>query len=545
MSITTQAFRLALSAAALCAAGSVADAKPRRLVILDFDGPRQLADSGRSSVVTALGEYDVVATKRWEQARAAAAQVNHGPAQWSKAAKASGVDAVIEGWVQDEGRRKILNVVVREASNGKEFDTISVRFDGKAGMSSASTKQLAASLEEVLDWIDAGQNEPSSTIPIVDTKKLGSPRGAGAAASDDEGSTRVRTRHPVIDEDAEGNARVRGRHAVIEDDDAPAEPARGKRTRRDAEVEAPARTKAEPVAAPAADDAAASEPAHDAKPIEVSFASRDASAMESIFPQDTIEHKEVFGERVNHVPEDTKRFMLDVGPYYRSRSLTWDAAPDANVQQFAGVSSKGVEINAAIYPFPNKAKDGVLSGFGLTGSIHHSLGSSVISDEGDSVNEYVINQNGFEIGAHYRTALNSLIAVDGGAFYGNQTFEIVDASPNFETPDTKYSYLGVGGHLDLAITDRALVGFGASYFTVLDSGDLASTDWFGPAQASGLGLEASFVIPLPASLYVRGQLAYQRISLELSGGGLITDQEGVTSGQDSSVSGNVNLGIAF
>jgi hypothetical protein len=267
--------------------------------------------------------------------------------------------------------------------------------------------------------------------------------------------------------------------------------------------------------------------------------------METIFPQDTIEHKEVFGIEGKHVPQDTKRFMLDVGPYYSSRSLTWDAAPDANVQQFAGVSSRGVEVNAAIYPFPAKAKDGVLSGIGFTGSVHHSLGSSVISDEGDTVNEYVINQNGFELGAHYRAALSSLIAVDGGAFYGNQTFEIVDASPDFETPDTKYSYLGVGGHLDLAITDRALVGFGARYFTVLDSGDLASTDWFGPAQASGLGLEASFVIPLPASLYVRGQLSYQRIALELSGGGVITDQEGVTAGHDSNVVGNVNLGIAF
>ena len=71
------------------------------------------------------------------------------------------------------------------------------------------------------------------------------------------------------------------------------------------------------------------------------------------------------------------------------------------------------------------------------------------------------------------------------------------------------------------------------------------TDWFGPAQASGLGLEASFVIPLPASLYVRGQLSYQRISLDLSGGGVITDQEGLTGGTDSMITGSVNLGIAF
>jgi hypothetical protein len=80
---------------------------------------------------------------------------------------------------------------------------------------------------------------------------------------------------------------------------------------------------------------------------------------------------------------------------------------------------------------------------------------------------------------------------------------------------------------------------------VLDSGDLASTDWFGPVNASGLGLEGSFLIPLPENLYVRGQLSYQRISLETTGGGQLTDDEGVTGGTDSVIKGSVNLGIAF
>src|SRR5215510_15533509 len=135
MPTITTAFRFALTAAALCAAAPTADARPRRVVVLDFDGPRQLADAGKSSVLSALGDqYDVVATSRWEQARAAAAQQTHGPAQWSRAAKQSGVDAVIDGWVQDEGRRKILNIVVRQADNGHEFDTISVRLDPRVGI---------------------------------------------------------------------------------------------------------------------------------------------------------------------------------------------------------------------------------------------------------------------------------------------------------------------------------------------------------------------------------------------------------------------------
>ena len=146
MSTTSKAFRFALTALALSSAAATAEAKPRRVVILDFDGPRGLADTGREAVVTLLGEtYDVVATKRWEDARAAAEQKTHGPATWSKAAKKSGVDAVIEGWIQDEGRHKVLTVAVREASTGNEIDSVSVRL-GQKGLSTEGKTKLQTCL---------------------------------------------------------------------------------------------------------------------------------------------------------------------------------------------------------------------------------------------------------------------------------------------------------------------------------------------------------------------------------------------------------------
>jgi hypothetical protein len=558
MSITTQALRVALrvalAAAALCAAASPAEAKPRRVVILDFDGPRQLADNGRSSVLSALGEhYDVVATKRWEQARAAAAQQTHGPAQWSRAAKQAGVDAVIEGWVQDEGRRKILNIVVREASNGREFDTISVRLDGKNGISTESSRKLQSSLEEVLDWIDGASTEPAPVLPPINTKKIGP-----VHSLEDDGEPVRRRRRPVIDDEATDEptrrrARRDDRDERVERDDRGDGGDRGERAERAERADRDDtgagagegggeadRTVARTDDAPAASDA---EPVREAKPVEVS--SREDRELENLFPQTAEDRVRIFGKKVNHVPQKTKRFLIDAGGYMGSRSLIWDADPEAAVMQFAGVSSKGLALNAAIYPFPLKPIDGVPSGVGFTGSIHHSLGSTVIFPDEETVEEYVINQNGFELGARYRAPLNDLIVIEGGAYYGNQTYEIVDASPFFEVPDTKYSYLGASAHLDLAITDRALIGFGARYFSVLDAGDLAGVEWFGPADASGLGVEASFVIPLPASLYVRGQLSYQRISLELSGGGVITDEEGVLGGRDSLIVGNAHVGVAF
>jgi hypothetical protein len=545
MSITTSAFRLALTAAALCAAASTADARPRRVVILDFDGPRQLADLGRSSVLSALGDqYDVVATKRWEQAKAAAAQKTHGPDQWSRAARQAGVDAVIEGWVEDEGRRKLLNVMVRIASTGKEFDTIQIRIDGKNGSSTETAHELQARLDQVLDWIDAGVGEPPHVLPVVDVKKIGP---SNPPAGDDAGP-RTRNRRASDDDAAPARKRSRSDDADVASDDPTRSPPRSA-TRSDRSDKAgPDRSDRSDRSDDRTDAPSAGttdEANHEAKPTTISTADRETHELEVLFPPGSEERKDVMGVKAEHIPQKTPRFMIDGGGYLGSRSLVWDAPADANITPYAGISSKGFQVNAAVYPFPLKPIDGVLSGVGFTASLHHSAGSSVEFDNTDTIEEYVVNQNGWELGVHYRQPINSLVTIDGGAFYGNQTYEIIDASPNFEVPDTKYSYLGASAHLDLAITDRATVGFGARYFTVLDSGDLASIEWFGPVNASGLGLEASVLIPLPANLYVRGQLSYQRISLETSGGGQLTDDEAVTGGTDSLITGHVNIGIAF
>lgn len=537
MPITT-AFRFALTAAALCAAVPTADARPRRVVVLDFDGPRQLADTGRSMVLAALGnQIDVVAGKRWEQARTEASRTAHGPAQWAKAAKQAGVDAVIEGWIQDEGRRKILNITVREADNGREFDTIPVRIDGKTAASGEASRQLQVSLDELLDWIDSAQGDP--TPPVYQQIEPRSQIGKTRAPADDTPPPRSRSRRTPIGDDAPADpAPSRRRRPVADPDGGDAgadDPGRPATRRSDAGADR----------ADAGDPEVAAVAPHESKKPEVSTAEREISEIQVMFPPGSEERKDVLGVKADHVPEKTPRFQIDGGFYLGSRTLVWDAPPDANVTNFAGVSTKGFQLNAAIYPFPSKQIDGILSGVGFTGSIHHSAGSTVEFDNGDQVEEDVLNQNGWELGIHYRFPLSSMVALDGGVFYGNQTFEIVDASQDFEVPDTKYSYLGAGLHLDLAITEHASIGFGARYFTVLDSGDLASTDWFGPVSASGLGLDASFIIPLPEHLYVKGLLEYQRISMETSGGGTITDMEGVTGGTDSTIRGSLNLGIAF
>ncbi|HEX7704367.1 MAG TPA: hypothetical protein VF403_26680, partial [Kofleriaceae bacterium] len=149
---------------AVAALSTAAEAKPHKVVVVDFDGlPRNIADAGRSNVMSLLGnEYDLVPTKKWESARANAP--GRGPAQWQQASKSSGVDAVIEGFVDSSGRHHTLVVLVRDALTGNEIDSASVSI-GEKGLSSESVKSLTSQLDEILVWID-----PDSTSDDVQTK---------------------------------------------------------------------------------------------------------------------------------------------------------------------------------------------------------------------------------------------------------------------------------------------------------------------------------------------------------------------------------------
>ena len=544
MSITNPAIRFAIIAGVLFGAAT-ADAKPRRVVILDFDGPRGLADAGRTEVQKILGEqYDVVAKKRWEDARARAQQKSAGPQTWQKAAKTSGVDAIIEGWVQDEGRHKLLTVAIREASTGQELDTVSVRV-GTKGLSDDSRTKLSDELDGVLAYIEGAPEPTGSALRVIETRKMigaktpkvDAPARAEEADELDEDQPRRKNKKRV--------AEATEAEAETADADADADEPKPKTTKRKrfeigAEIqiggndsEESDQTEAKPTKAKR--EVAASEP---------SLEDSENSDLVTLFGASSIEGKTAIPE-ASHVPVPTKRFQISAGAFYGTRSLNMTAEEQTGPQPYSGVPSKGFQVQGAVYPFPTKKFDGGLSGVGFTFGLTKSAGSEVSFDDGETVSEYVINQSSYEAGIHYRRPLASLLSIDGGVSYGKSSYLIPDAPQAFEVPDTEYSYVGGAVHLDLTITERASVGFGAKYMYLLDVGDISSVDWYGPGRASGLGFDASFVIPLPHDLYVNGKLKYEKFRISYDGVGVITEQDGVSESNDATVNGSIDVGIQF
>jgi hypothetical protein len=253
----------------------------------------------------------------------------------------------------------------------------------------------------------------------------------------------------------------------------------------------------------------------------------------------------VTGGKASHVPRPTPRFSVMGGFFYGSRTLYIGAENPEGVSQYAGVPSKGLGVEAAFYPFPKKKIDGIQSGVGFSFGVGKSLGSLVTFDDLEEVGDYVINQTAWNANVHYRAALGTSFAIDGSVGYGQSNYVIEDAPMTFEVPNTAYSYLTVGGKVDLAITERSSVGFGAKWMYVLDTGDLSSVEWYGPGGSSGLALDGNFTVPLPANLFIKGELSYSRIKTTFDGVGVITEEEGVSEAVDSTVAANVKLGISF
>ena len=512
--------RLALTAIALLAPAAV-DAKPRRVVVLEFDGPRQLADAGRSAVMALLGEqYNIIATKIWDAARARAS--GRGPQQWRQASKQAGVDAVIEGWVQPEGRHKVLTIAVREAATGNEIDTLSVRIKD-TGVTTEAQHKIAAQLDDVLSWIDGDITaDPTPTLPDVRTIR---PMLGGRDPERERQRERLRQEEEEAEEEVDERparrGRVRSRRVAREDD-------RDEERRDEEKPEKPA--KVEKTVA-AADDAATAQ---------------DTNDLVKLFGPESKEAAIVTDGKTAHVPKPTPRFMIGAGPYVSARGITfsWDQTSKGSPPEYPGQTLQGLEAHAAVYPMPQQKQDGDLSGVGFTFDIAKSVLSTLTASDETGTGDYTIDHLAWQLGVHYRWPID-LVAIGASAHLGNYAHTIVDLPESIQIPDTSYTYFGLTAGVDLKITEGTSVGFNASYRYLMSAGDVSDEDWYGSGKAWGMGLDGHFVIPIHGPLYVRGVFEYRRVQVDFEGSGMLSELWGVYDMVDSEITGAANLGVKF
>jgi hypothetical protein len=403
----------------------------------------------------------------------------------------------------------VLNLVVREASTGREFDTLTFKF-GKSGLSSDTLGLVRSGLDDVLDYIEPGIEPSPNRLPELDTKRaLQAKKKKAIDVETEEAEEEVapaprKSKRVVETDDDDDN----------DDDEIEIE----KPAKRDARDERDDE-KTEVATAPIDED------------------KRDEGDLATLFGNKADEWP--LPKRPDHVPVATPRFQIGAGAYYASRSLTFESE---DPQDFLGVGTKGIGVSAIAYPFPYKKTDGQLSGVGFAVNLYKAPASTVTVQGDDYVGDYKIDSGGWDAAVHYRHPLGTMFHVDGHAGYGQEYFNL-EQDIDLDVPDVNYKYFWAGANVDLNITENATVGFGAKYLYLTDNGQMSELDWYGPGSASGMALEGNFVIPLPKRLYVKGEIKYRAITTEFDAPDLSAEQ--ARNAKDSTVNGNVTFGIRF
>lgn len=490
--------------AATVLVASAVEAKPRGVVVLDFDGPRQLADSGRSAVMSVLGDqYNIVATKQWDAARAKAS--GRGPQQYRQASKQAGVDAVIEGWVQQEGRHHVLTIAVRDASTGNEIDTVSLRLKDN-GVTSEAARKLAVQLDDLLGWIDADvAADPTPSLPDV------------------------RTVRPML------GAHEQRRQIVEDDDEEEEEQAPPRKKQKKVVEEQPSEEAPEPAKKPEKQVAVAED------------VTKDTNDLVTLFGPDSKEAAVVTEGKIVHVPQPTPRFEISAGPYVSSRGMAFTSDPEAKMAppEYPASSIKGFAAEVGVYPFPIQKQDGRISGLGFTLALEHSVASTLSAKDDTGYGDYTLTHMGWDTAVHYRWPID-IISIDASANFGNVSHALGNDFPqSVAIPDTSYSYLGGGVHVDLQVTDKASVGAGAKYMYLLGAGMVTEQDWYGAGKANGVSLDGDFTIPLPHKMYVKGGIEYRRIKIDFEGSGELAQMWGVWDVTDAAITGSGTVGVEF
>jgi len=562
-----------LSFAALLALAASADARPRHIAVLDFDGPRLLADAGRGAVVNVLGEqYDLVPTKRWEQAKMAS--LGRGPLQWSSAAKSAGVDAVIEGWVDPEGMRAhTMTVAVRDASTGRQIDTVSVKISDKGVISDASTNKLGKDLDDLLNWVDDDASTPPKGLDLPDIRTsqpaLGSKVDApekpsvsncdgdddddddddDCANSNNEDRSHHSRHHSRHHSNSRRHHRARREERDDRDDDRRSDNSDDSRKSDDSKKSDDKRDDSK------SDDKPATQVAT-ADPATLPGATPGTASIIDIFGPDSVEAKTMTGHEGPVVQHPSPRFEIAGGGFMHDRGMSFTQDPPdfaATPPSYPATGIMGFELTAAVFPMPTHKYGNDLTGWGATFDIQKSVNSGLSANDtvNDTYGDYTLDYTSWEGAIHYRYPITSLIMLDGQVSYGRQSYTLESDFPaSVQIPDVQYEFLGAGGSVELAVTDRTRLTFGARYLYTMSVGDASDEEWYGSGTASGLELTAGFRLPLTDMLYLKGMFTYTRFSMDFDGDGNLSTSENsdslaVSNITDSSFGGSLQLGVSF
>jgi hypothetical protein len=545
----------------------------RRVVVLDFDGPKaeRFRDDVEAAIAKALGKgHTVVELDDWLEEAEELGATKVTARNVKKVARKLKIDGVVVGEIEKRGQRYYLHLRLREGVSGEyvaEVDIV-VR-QAKLGADGARIvkDELIPAIKE-LTAVKGGRDDDDEAP--ARGKKRAKADSKSAKSKSAKGKKGQRGKRVDVEDDLEddGGRRASGfgkkransakgddavaktkgakrKAASDDDDDEDVEPAprRGNKGGKKAATKSKKAPEPEPD-----DDEADDDEAKDDDRVALGGDRVDDEGIERTVASDA------------DVDADP-RFVaarLSAGMSATARRLGFRTAPGATpAQGYRGKPVAGVVIAADLYPLAfDKTNRSVTRNLGVSVSFDRVVKITSrldTDDDGTPDLGLATTQQRYSLGLLYRHPVGSQALVEASVGYNRMQFVIDrgDAPPgSVQIPNVDYAFLDPGVAVRYFLSERLEVGAGASLGLVLDTGDMQRMDEYGAATVLGLDLEAGATYMMTGQLGIRGDLRATTFGFTFDGSGAMSNPDGdgtvdIPGGRDSYFGVTVTAGYLF
>lgn len=568
----------ALVALILLVAASPAHAN-KRLVVLEFDGPK--AERFRDDVEQAVKKGNtIVSLDDWTEAASDLRAEKATARNVKKVAKELGVDGVIVGDVEKRGQRYYIHLKLREGASGDyvaEVDIV-VR-QAKLGSDGARTikDELLPAIKELTAVRRSKRDDGDDDEPARTSKKAKKGKsGFGGKRSDDE-----EEEEDDEDEDEEPTrtskkgkkTAKKGKQASRDDEDDDDnddddDDDRGSKARKTAKKDDKKGKKQASRDDDDEDDGGDDDGDDDGGDDEDDRGDDDDDDRVALGDDDERGRgDDDDGGSVSATATragDPRFPAVEVGAglSVTGRSLGFSpAAGVAPVQGYKGNPVAGVVINADVFPLAfNDKSDSPLRNLGITVLFDRviKIESKVAYEDAQMMAQELAlpsTQQRYAAGLVYRHPLSDQLAIEGAVRYNRMKFAIDkdqagEVGVTIQIPNVDYTFVDPGVGVRYALSPQLLLGAGASFAFVLNTGEMQNAEEYGAATVLGFELDGGVSYRLTPQIVLRAEARLTTFGFSFKGTGMMSNPDGdatvdIPSGRDTYFGGAATASYQF
>ncbi len=488
----------------------------KRVVVLDFDGPK--AEQFHDDIVKLIKKsHTVVATDKWNGAAEELDATKVTEKNVKKVAKKLKIDGIITGKIEKRRDDYLIHLKLRSGSTG---ELVGNRIDTKADDAHVDGKAAREIKDELVGAIDeleanhggGGDEEETpkkskkSDDDADDTKPKKLKKSDDDAddtkpkkskKSDDDADDTKPKKSKKSDDDADDTKPKKSKKS---DDDADSKPKKSKKSDDDADDSKPKKSKKSDDEAKTDDDAdthrrhkKTADEDEDARPRHHKHGGDDEE-------DGIVEHADQPLDPDTALSPGHRAVDFVIGMSFTARRLSFASTLTANqppsYKQTIPVA--GGVMDATVYPMAFSHKDkGAITGLGVEVMYDKVIHINSSKTHVDPTSEMQITANlptlesRFSIGAVFRYPVSPALVVGGKLMYSNQQFSVQQTLPNMtptDIPNVNYNMVEPKGFLKYTVSPAINISLDGGFMLLTSTGNISKEGMdggYGANKASG------------------------------------------------------------